>query len=130
MTENSALSFTRTEDGREIQFLAQPVGADLVVIVSGGDTAHIGATALAQPRPSLAEPNRTSASTSVLCVLGHKEELLAHHIAQTISAACNCVVSVSCGIHIDNATAAQIQTIQRLVEELLQTFIRQRSIHG
>lgn len=105
------------------------VGNDLVTIVSGGDKAHIGATAVAQPRPSLQNPEKISASTSVICVLGHKEDMLAHHLAQTLASHLNCVVSVSCGIHMDDADAQQIKNIQSLVTELLDQFILKLKQH-
>ncbi len=115
--------FTETLNSIEVTLQAITVGHDYTVIVSGGEQAHIGACAVAQPRPSLENPNNNSASTSVICVLGHKEDLLAHHIAQTLAARLNCVVCVNCGIHIDNASKQQIQTIQQLVSALMARFL-------
>ncbi|WP_372378085.1 hypothetical protein ACBZ91_01550 [Vibrio natriegens] len=120
----SSQSLYKEKDNIGIELLALSVGNDLVIIVAGGDKAHIGASALSQPRTSLENPDKISASTSVICVLGHKEDLLAHHISQTLSSAFNCVVNVTCGIHINDADNSKIKIIQKLVNELLDDFIK------
>ncbi|MCE0494695.1 prenylated flavin chaperone LpdD [Vibrio salinus] len=119
----SSQSLYKEKDNISIELLALSVGNDLVIVIAGGDKAHIGASALSQPRASLENPDKISASTSVMCVLGHKEDLLAHHIAQKLSATFNCVVNVTCGIHIDNADSSKIKITQTLVNELLDDFI-------
>lgn len=121
--QHVSYSLSKQRSGIEVNMTVLHVGRDLMVAIYGGDQAHIGATALAQPRASLEDPDKVSASTSVICVLGHKEELLAHHVAQSLASTLNCVVSVSCGIHIDNAGKEHIRVIQSLVEELLNDFI-------
>lgn len=78
-------------------------GKDLVVVIEGGTRYHVGAIALAIPRPSLADPKQVSASASVLCVTGHKEDELARNAALQIATALNCTVTVIAGIHIDDA---------------------------
>ncbi|MGL1956130.1 MAG: hypothetical protein OCD00_02265 [Colwellia sp.] len=115
--------FTTKQDDILITLQAILVGNDYTIIIAGGERPHIGASALAQPRPSLENPKQWSASTSVMCVLGHKEDLLAHHVAQTLASQLKCIVSVNCGIHMDNASKAQIKTIQRLVTELMAQFL-------
>lgn len=129
MSHQAMIELSGERAGFSVCFQGIKVGSDLVTIVSGGDKAHIGATALAQPRPSLKNSEKISASTSVLCVMGHKEDMLAHHLAQTLASHLNCVVSVSCGIHMDNADAQQIKSIQSLVTELLDQFILKLKQH-
>lgn len=116
-------TFTAQQAAIKISLQAIAVGDDYTVIIAGGERPHIGASALAQPRVSLADPEQYSASTSVICVLGHKEDLLAHHVAQTLASKLNCVVCVNCGIHMDNASQAQIAIIQQLVSELVTQFL-------
>ena len=48
-------------------------GKDLNVCIGGGEVQHIGASALAIPRKSLANEEKNSASASVICVVGHKD---------------------------------------------------------
>jgi hypothetical protein len=50
---------------------AQWVGADLVVTIGGGSRPHVGAVAVAQPRPSLKGDGTVSATASVIALLGH-----------------------------------------------------------
>jgi hypothetical protein len=78
------------------------IGEDLLVAVWGGERPHIGAVAAAQPRPSLKDPAQLSASVSVLCYVGHKEDLLAREIALAVSSRVNSHVVVTAGIHWDN----------------------------
>ncbi|MBI5522480.1 MAG: hypothetical protein HY910_07625 [Desulfarculus sp.] len=90
----------------------QKAGPDLLVLVTGGDTPHIGAVAAATPRPSLADPNRQSATASVLCFLGHKEDDLAKGLAEFLASRLGSRVVVAAGAHWDNLTAAQIETVR------------------
>ena len=88
-------------------------GRDLNVCIGGGDTYHIGAVALAIPRPSLADTSQISASVSVLCVTGHKEDDLARTTALTLACKLNARTVVTCGLHIDNATPQDIQILNK-----------------
>lgn len=97
-------------------------GGDLVVALQGGTRHHIGASAMAVPRPSLADPSRLSSSASVLCVVGHKEDELARRVALRLAAALNCTVTVVAGLHVDDASGGDITIMlehcDRVVERL------------
>jgi len=97
-------------------------GDDLVVALQGGTRHHIGATAMAVPRPSLTDPSVVSSSASVLCVVGHKEDELARGVALRLSAALECTVTVVAGLHVDDAAASDIKIMlkncHRLIEHL------------
>jgi hypothetical protein len=99
------------------------VGEDILIAIWGGEKPHIGAVAMAQPRPSLKDPKRTSASTSVHCFVGHKEDALAGAAATAIAARMNARTVVSAGIHWDNLTEDGIRAVQAnsrlLVERIL-----------
>ena len=93
--------------GREkykIEAILIDSGRDLTLWIGGGTSPHVGAIALGIPRPSLEDPDITSASVSVLCLTGHKEDdwarKLAHHLAKEF----NKPIVVTLGIHIDNIT--------------------------
>ena len=101
--------------------VATKVGADLVVIIGGGDAPHIGAVALATARPSLADPEQSSASASVLCVTGHKEDELARSHALRLSSRFRCQVCVSAGIHVDDATPNDLRTLVANANELMES---------
>lgn len=99
------------------------IGPDLLVYIWGGDAPHIGAVAMAQPRPSLADPAKTSASASVFTYVGHKEDDLAKWAAETLSAALQAKVVVTAGIHWDGLDQAGIKTVQANSQQLVQTLI-------
>ncbi|MEQ8201928.1 MAG: hypothetical protein ABRQ24_10970 [Syntrophomonadaceae bacterium] len=114
--------FQAGEGRHRVEAIAVVNGADLVVTVGGGSVYHIGAVALAVPRPSLAEPGRTSASASVICVSGHKEDELARTAALQLAARFNRVVVVSVGLHVDDASSLDIESLtanfRLLVEDI------------
>lgn len=119
-----AIQFHSNDEGISITLEASWLGSDLNISIYGGDRGHIGAVAVAQPRPSLADPTITSASTSVITLCGHKEDRLACSVAEQVAKEIDGVVSVACGIHVDLADEEQIQVIiyavKALVERLLQ----------
>lgn len=87
-----------------------PMGRDVCLSLCGGQKAHIGCTVLAIPRPSLTGNGR-SATVSVLNRTGHKDDVVAAEVAKAVAARRNCVVSCTCGIHIDNASPQLIDAI-------------------
>ncbi len=101
-----------------VEAVSVPMGDDLCIIITGGDRPHLGAVALAQARPSLEDSSRVSASTSVLTVAGHKEDLLARNAAQCVAAGLNRTVVVCCGIHVDAITPDELQFVEDAIERL------------
>lgn len=87
------------------------IGTDLLVAIWGGEIPHIGAVAVAQPRPSLRDPSVVSATASVICLPAHKEDELAKTVAETLSAALNTPVVVTAGIHWDNIPREGIERV-------------------
>lgn len=112
------IKLQREANGLQVTLQAINVRDDLNVVICGGDKPHIGAVAVAQPRPSLLDAAQASASTSVITVMGHKEDLIAHRTASQITAATGGVTTVSCGVHIDHATPEQIKVIDSLIQSL------------
>jgi hypothetical protein len=96
------------------------VGDDLLVAVWGGDKPHIGAVAVAQPRPSLNSPHgRIGATASVICLLGHKEDDFAKAAAERLAAALNRPVVVSAGMHWDGISREGIDRVMENAGELV-----------
>ncbi len=87
------------------------IGKDLLIAIWGGEKPHIGAVSVAQPRPSLKDPNITSATASVICLLSHKEDELAKAASEILSATLKTTVVVTAGIHWDNLGKAGIQQV-------------------
>jgi hypothetical protein len=107
----------------EVRLTGQRLGNDLQLAIVGGDRPHIGAVALSFRHPALKNPQIEDVTTSVIAVTGHKEDLLARTVAQRIAAGTGRTTSVSCGIHLDGISKAEIQSVQELVEALVDEFI-------
>jgi hypothetical protein len=99
---------------------AVKIGPDVLVYIWGGERPHIGAVAAAQPRPSLADPERTSATASVLSYLGHKEDVVVKSVAEALSARLGTNVVVTAGIHWDKLPASEIATVMDRCREIIE----------
>lgn len=109
----------RAERGRiELRMTCVPMGRDLAVTLCGGDQAHIGAVAVSQSRPSHVAGGPTSATTSVIALLGHKEDDLARALAGRFAARMDAAVTVACGIHMDALRPDDLKDIQEMADEL------------
>jgi len=93
------------------------LGDDMVLHVYGGQVPHVGAVAVASPRPSLKDPSVVSASASVITLLGHKEDELARSLALELSAFFSCKVVVVAGIHMESARGVDIEQINANIDE-------------
>src|SRR4030066_988639 len=86
-------------------------GEDLVITVGGGLRYHIGAVGIAYSHPSIKNPAIMSTTTSVITIVGHKEDEIAKSAAQLISNTKNRTVTIAVGLHIDNATSKDIDLL-------------------
>jgi len=93
-------------------------GEDLVVCVGGGEQPHVGTVVMAEPRQSLADPGRRSATGSVWNRLGHKDEALARPMAERLAASLGTVVVVIAGVHVEGLDGQGIQTFLEMAAEL------------
>lgn len=102
-------------------------GEDLLVLVTGGQRPHLGAVAMAAPRPSLADPETTSATASVFCYPGHKEDELAKALALRLASGLGVKVTVAAGAHWDDLSGddiAQVRANALELEDLLLPALR------
>jgi len=122
---------TKTDQGSyDLEAYARFVGDDLLVAIWGGESPHIGAVSIAQPRPSLKDPKITSATASTICLQAHKEDELAKASSEILAAALDTQVVVTAGIHWDNIDKKGIQRVIRNSELLLDLILeRISSIH-
>ena len=84
---------------------------DVIVVVTGGRD-HIGAIGLAVPRPSLLDQNRLSATSSVLTMLGHKEDELVKYVSEKIASATGRNVVVVAGVHYDGLARDDLEIVR------------------
>jgi len=119
------------EDSYNLSAGVRLIGEDVLVAIWGGEKPHIGAVAVAQPRPSLKDPDVTSATASVICLVGHKEDELAKASAEILAATLNTAVVVTAGIHWDNLDPEGIRRIiqnsEILVEMILEKCVAEFS---
>lgn len=99
----------RTLFGADITAQTTVLDEGVHVLLAGGDRSHVGAVALAQNGALLACPSFS----------GHREQVVAERWAIELSQVVGGCVTVACGIHYDNATREQIETILRTCDELL-----------
>jgi gallate decarboxylase subunit D len=124
VSQRSGLFKISHKFGREdLIMTAWPMGEDLCVTLTGGTRKHIGAVSVSQPRYSLACVGKISSTTSVITLLGHKEDDLAKYVGGRMSYELNSVVCVACGIHIENISEQEMQTILENVKNMTQAII-------
>lgn len=100
----------------------QHIGEDYLLSIWGGK-AHIGAVAMAQPRASLSQPGRISATASVFCYLGHKEDEIVKRISEKMASALGARVVVTAGLHWDNISPDEIDQIVHNVDALVELIL-------
>ena len=99
------------EDSYNLNAAVIQVGSDWLVSLGGGTRPHIGAVAIAQPRPSMMDEQVISSTASVFCLLGHKEDVIVKEASEKLAASLNTNVVVTAGIHWENIDQQGIQKI-------------------
>jgi len=111
------------EEAYRLEASVKEIGRDLLIAIWGGEKPHIGAVAVAQPRPSLKDESVVSATASVFCYLGHKDDIIAKEAAEKLSATLNTNVTVTAGVHWDDIDEAGIKAIIANSQELVNLII-------
>jgi len=119
------------KDVYNLEAFVMKIGQDLLVAIWGGEKPHIGAVAVAQPRPSLKDRRLRSATASVFCYPGHKDDIIAKETAEMISAALNTNVTVMGGMHWDNideiGIKCAIENSRQLVKMIIEKIAKKES---
>lgn len=102
------------------------VGDDILVLLTGG-RAHIGAVAVAQPRPSIKNAKKISSTSSVFTHVGHKEDVVAKAMSEELSRGLNKRVTVAAGIHWDGLESKDIELITRICGRITKRIIAEVS---
>jgi hypothetical protein len=90
---------------------------DVLVTLTGG-AVHIGAIGIGEPRPSIRDPKKLSASSSVFTFIGHKEDEIAKSMAEGLARNLNRRVVVVAGIHWDGLTKEEIEIIFEICQKV------------
>lgn len=126
-TPSSAVrSFDVSEGEGRFEVLAKvfELGPDCLVILWGGTRPHVGAVGMAQVRPSLRDPNKSAASSSVFTFVGHKEDMVAKMMSEELAKRLGRNTVVVAGIHWDNLSDAEIKIITRLSQTILEDIVK------
>jgi len=107
-----------------LEAFVKQIGQDFLVAIWGGRP-HIGAIALAQPRPSLKDQSVQSATASVFCLVGHKDDIVAKEAAEKISSELNTNVTVMAGIHFDDIDEEGIKVVIENSRQLVTMIIEE-----
>ncbi len=106
-----------------VEAVAVRCGNDLNVTIGGGEKYHIGAAAVAVPRLEHKDGKKRSASTSVICIQGHREDELSYNCAKYLATKLDCTVVVAIGIHVDDIRADEFGILLENVNILLKNII-------
>lgn len=98
------------------------IGNDYQITIQGGEKPHIGSVVLAIPRPSL-KGDKVSCTSSVLNVVGHKDEAICRELAESIAKEKNAVVVCTGGFHIDDISETQLSEVMNRSKEILQELV-------
>jgi len=97
---------------------ASRLGQDLEVIIYN-DNVHLGAVAVSQ-----FDTETGRVSTSVITLMGHKDDAIARQAAYSICKQTKRPTCVLGGIHIDNISNEEIAVILSNVDDLVEKFIK------
>lgn len=98
-------------------------GKDLNVTIGGGEKYHIGAVAIGIPRFEYKNGQKRTASTSVICVQGHREDEVAYKAAKYLATALDCTVTVTVGIHVDGIKPEEFKILMDNINLVLEKII-------
>ncbi len=104
----------------ELVVQGHKIGEEYCIHVSGGERPHIGCVVLAIPRSSLHDPDVTSATSSVLNVIGHKDECICRRLAEAVAKRKNAVAVCVGGFHMDEITTGQVQELMDCIKWLIE----------
>lgn len=105
------VEFSAGEGKHRVSLLTTFSPEGLVCQLYGGEKPHVGAVVLSVPRPSLKDPAETSTNSSILPLLGHKDDELARPIAEEVVKYFKVPVVVVAGLHIEQASAKDISLL-------------------
>lgn len=108
---------TRTAGRINLLLEAKKIGDDFLLILSGGKE-HVGAIAV-----GIFDEKSQRASSSVLCLPGHREEQVALQGARLVSKATHRTVVFIVGIHLDSINLDEIEKINSMSGEMIKSFI-------
>ncbi len=111
------INFESKIDNFTIKTSIIEIEKDIVIIIGGGKS-HIGAVGISFPTASIIEKEKTTTTTSIITLPGHKDDIIAKIFSEKLSKALNRNVVAIAGIHFDNITKEEIDKIVKCSENL------------
>ncbi len=121
MNQNNVTQVVRSSVGEDIYKVVAEVkiiGDDLMISVWGGTKPHIGSISVSVPRPGLQDNTTMSATSSIINLIGHKDEVVARKFSEQLAAKFNKNAIATAGIHIDDITENQINILMQNMTDL------------
>jgi len=105
-------------DGRyQVTLKLEETGKGLVGFLYGGDLPHVGGVVLANPRESLTGEGQ-SCDVWTLHLPGHLDHVVAESMAKKLCTAFQVPLSLTAGIHLDDATPEELDILTKNCEAL------------
>ena len=105
-------------------------GGGCVLQLYGGTHEHVGSVTVSIPRPSLADKERTSVTSSVINLLSHKDEVVSRPAAEMLAIALDRPVVCVAGIHVDGASSEDVAILVRHSEEVVRGLASSATARG
>ena len=111
----------REKHGRiEIEITVYPMGRDICVLITGGDTPHLG---------SLTAGTRDMAPATI-AFTDHKEFHVTEMAAKYLEKAFEGNFVICCGIHLDNIDKQEIADVMTLTEKMVGELCARLRVEG
>lgn len=112
------LRITKIVLGYPLTAQAVPIGADWTVMITGGCAPHIGSI-------STAHWQEGALKLDTLLLPGHRDNVVGDAFAQAIARRTGGTATVTCGIHYDGPSKADLQEIVARSQDLLAELLEQ-----
>lgn len=114
----------------KVHLIGIPTEYGLIITILGGEKPHVGAVAVGVPRPSLKDPSKLSATSSVFTLSSHKDDEIAKPMAEKIAKKLNQTTVVVAGVHVEKASKLEIRELLTNAKKAGNEFIRRFSKFG
>ena len=107
----------------QIELRAIRCGVDYSVTICGGERNHVGAVVLGCCESDINGSENRGATVSVLCAFRHRDDEVARWAAKYLATELKCNISVSAGVHVDNASREDIECLLENCREVCRRFV-------
>lgn len=115
--------FAGNNERNKVEMFARLNQDSIVVLLQGGEKPHIGAVVLTIPYSCSADRTRVSCNSWILPVLSHRDDEIARSCAEKIALMTGKTTAVIAGIHVDNASPAEVSRFVKHCKLLVNKFL-------